>query len=317
MRHISKELKCRKIEDNSTEALIGFVPTMGYLHRGHLSLVKESKKRCNYTIVSIFVNPVQFNDPEDLKKYPRDESRDLELLRQAQVDYVFMPDANEIFQDTEPQVRIDFPDLTDKLCGAGRPGHFQGVLFIVHNLFQWVQPDIAVFGQKDYQQLLLIQKMTRELALDVEIIPSALVRDHDGLALSSRNVRLSEAEREQALAISKTLLRIEQIHDQKPETLHQLTTGDLVEYIDYLDKMLYNGLSGLDLEYCGIYHPDSLIELKQYVHTQENSLNKNSKSIHDRSGHNFALVAVAARVGQVRLIDNVILKNKQVFINEK
>ena len=183
---------------------IGFVPTMGYLHEGHLSLVRESKKRADITVVSIFVNPAQFGPHEDFKKYPRDLEKDSVYLEKGGVDCLFYPDAAEIYP---PGYRtyVEVHGLQDRLCGKSRPGHFQGVATVVLKLFDIVGPDLAFFGAKDAQQVLIIGKMAADLDLDVEVVTCPLVREPDGLALSSRNAYLSPEERKAALVVSISL----------------------------------------------------------------------------------------------------------------
>ena len=183
---------------------IGFVPTMGYLHEGHLSLVRESKKRVDVTVVSIFVNPAQFGPHEDFKKYPRDLEKDSAYLEKGGVDCLFYPDAAEIYP---PGYRtyVEVRGLQDRLCGKSRPGHFQGVATVVLKLFEIVGPDHAFFGAKDAQQVLIIGKLAADLDLDVEVVTCPLVREPDGLALSSRNAYLSPEERKAALVLSISL----------------------------------------------------------------------------------------------------------------
>ncbi|MBE3110106.1 MAG: pantoate--beta-alanine ligase [Acidobacteria bacterium] len=183
---------------------IGFVPTMGYLHKGHLSLVRESKKRADVTVVSIFVNPAQFGPNEDFKKYPRDLEKDSAYLEKGGVDCLFYPDAAEIYP---PGYRtyVEVRGLQDRLCGRSRPGHFQGVATVVLKLFDIVGPGFAFFGAKDAQQVLIIAKMAADLDLDIEVVTCPLVRDPDGLALSSRNIFLSPEERTAALVLSISL----------------------------------------------------------------------------------------------------------------
>jgi pantoate--beta-alanine ligase len=183
---------------------IGFVPTMGYLHEGHLSLVRESKERADVTVVSIFVNPAQFGPNEDFKKYPRDLEKDSAYLEQAGVDCLFYPDAAEIYP---PGYRtyVEVRGLQDRLCGKSRPGHFQGVATVVLKLFEIVGPDLAFFGAKDAQQVLIIGKMAADLDLDTEVVTCPIVREPDGLALSSRNAYLSPEERKAALVLSISL----------------------------------------------------------------------------------------------------------------
>lgn len=189
---------------------IGFVPTMGYLHQGHLSLVSRSKAENAVTVVSIFVNPLQFGKNEDLEKYPRDLDRDAALLREAGVDFLFAPPVAEMYPEPMQTV-VDLPKLGSELEGEARPGHFAGVATVVTKLFNIVQPDAAYFGEKDYQQVTIIQKMVEDLAQPVRIVPVSTVREADGLACSSRNVYLSPAERAAAVIVPKTLAEAERL----------------------------------------------------------------------------------------------------------
>lgn len=257
---------------------IGFVPTMGFLHEGHLSLVQAARKECEVVIVSIFVNPIQFNNKEDLAKYPSNIEGDKKLLEEAGVDILFMPTKEDVYPGGEPDLFIDYPEITSRLCGADRPGHFSGVLTIVHNLFMWTMPEVAWFGLKDYQQYLLIKKMAHDLSLDIEIRPGELVRDKNGLALSSRNSRLSQDGLQEALKISRALFAVESAWRANPN-----------EPAGRLQEFLTEGLSGLEVQYAGVYDPETLVEL---------SLEESVPA---------ALVAVAAVVEGVRLIDNVVL----------
>ncbi|HDP80946.1 MAG TPA: pantoate--beta-alanine ligase [Spirochaetes bacterium] len=182
---------------------IGFVPTMGYLHRGHLSLVEEARKLADYQVMSIFVNRIQFNDPRDFDTYPRDLERDFAMARDAGVDLMFVPDDREMYRN--PLTCVDMETLPEHLCGAARPGHFRGVFTVVSKLFNIVQPDCAVFGQKDIQQAVSIEKMTVDLNFPVRVVIAPTVREEDGLAMSSRNKRLSPEERSRATVIFRGL----------------------------------------------------------------------------------------------------------------
>lgn len=185
---------------------IGFVPTMGNLHAGHLALVEAAQKRCDRCVVSIFVNPMQFGEGEDFASYPRTLEQDQRKLEDAGVDLLFAPSVTTIYpQGDRAQTRVEVPELSDILCGASRPGHFIGVATIVCKLFNLVQPDLAVFGEKDYQQLMVIRRMTDDLALPVEILGLPTVREEDGLARSSRNSYLNPDQRKQAPILYETL----------------------------------------------------------------------------------------------------------------
>ncbi|MDH5718119.1 MAG: pantoate--beta-alanine ligase [Spirochaetia bacterium] len=265
---------------NHPNEKIGFVPTMGYLHEGHISLIHKAKTICKHIVVSIFVNPIQFNDKKDYNLYPRNYDKDKELLKKNNVDVLFMPRKEEVYEKENPEIIIDYPALTKLLCGKNRPGHFQGVLHIVHNLFQWVKPHAAVFGLKDYQQFLLIEKMTRDLAFDINIIGAELIREKDGLALSSRNVRLSDKGRDKALLISKALFLTKDVWlNNKNTTAAELTA------------ILNEKMKKLDVEYAGVYCLNSLDYL---------SFNEKVEK---------GLLAVAVKIDGVRLIDNLVLKD--------
>jgi pantoate--beta-alanine ligase len=200
IRGFLKELRC-----NGNNLSVGFVPTMGYLHRGHMELVKLSKLHNEVTVVSIYVNPIQFGAGEDYERYPRDLERDFVMCQDAGVDVVFAPEDQEMYTQL-PSVKIDIPGLTDGLEGAYRPGHFNGVAIVVLKLLHIVQPDKAYFGEKDYQQLKVVERLVKDLSLPVEIVPVPTVREEDGLACSSRNVYLSPEERQSALAIYRSFL---------------------------------------------------------------------------------------------------------------
>jgi pantoate--beta-alanine ligase len=200
IRSFLKELRC-----NGSNLSVGFVPTMGYLHKGHMELIKLSKLQNEVTVVSIYVNPLQFGAGEDYERYPRDLERDLAMCEEAGVDVVFAPEDQEMYPEL-PKVKIDIPGLTDRLEGAYRPGHFNGVAIVVLKLLHIVQPDRAYFGEKDYQQLKVVERLVKDLSLPVEIVPVPTVREEDGLACSSRNVYLSPEERQSASAIYKSFL---------------------------------------------------------------------------------------------------------------
>ncbi|MEP2530132.1 pantoate--beta-alanine ligase [Shimia sp.] len=194
---------------------VGMVPTMGFLHAGHMSLVALAKSRADRTVVSIFVNPTQFGDSADLDAYPRDETRDLEMLRAAGVDLVFMPDVDTMYPPGDETI-VETTRLANIMHGQVRPGHFRGVTTVVCRLFNIVQPDTAFFGEKDYQQLQVIKRMVADLHMPVKIIGGTTVREPDGLAMSSRNVRLSAPDRAAALVLSRALNKAETIMTQHP-----------------------------------------------------------------------------------------------------
>lgn len=255
---------------------IGFVPTMGYLHRGHTSLVEIAKRHTDYQVMSIFVNKIQFNDPKDYAAYPKDLERDAELARGAGVDLLFIPDDSEMYRDR--LVFVDIDTLGANLCGANRPGHFRGVLTVVSKLFNIVLPDVSVFGQKDVQQAACIEKMVADLDFPLRIVVAPTVREADGLAMSSRNKHLTPAERQAAVAIHRGLRRAEALL-QSGERRSAVITAAVEEEvrpatagpIDYISIVRY-----ADLQYT------DRIEEK-------------------------AVLAVAAFFGKPRLIDNMII----------
>lgn len=257
---------------------IGFVPTMGSLHEGHLSLVERAQAQNEKVVVSIFVNPTQFNDPEDFEKYPVAKAHDKELLERAGVDLLFMPSRDEIYSEGNPTIRIEYPHLMDKLCGAKRAGHFEGVLLIVHNLFMWLNPARAYFGLKDYQQFFLIQKMARDLEFTTEIVGCPLVREKDGLAMSSRNVRLSSAARQQAVGISQALF--------SSRSLFQKTQS-----VKAALDLLRQELARFEVEYATLSNAETLEILEEKTPLPKK-----------------ILIAVAVVVDGVRLIDNVLVE---------
>lgn len=199
LQHTLRELR-------QTHATIGLVPTMGNLHQGHLALVEQAKSRCDYVVASIFVNPLQFGLNEDWDKYPRTLADDIQKLDQAGCDFLFTPSDSEIYPNgMADQTRVIVPLMTDSHCGASRPGHFEGVTTVVTKLLNIVQPDEAIFGLKDYQQLAVIRRMTEDLCIPVSIVAGDIVREHDGLAMSSRNSFLSADERARANILNQTL----------------------------------------------------------------------------------------------------------------
>jgi len=257
---------------------IGFVPTMGYLHDGHLSLVKEAKRQNDIVVVSIFVNPTQFGPEEDLKKYPRDLKRDLIMLSKYKVDIVFHPGAGEIYPDGY-KTCIEVKGLSDKLCGASRPGHFKGVATIVAKLFNIVRPDAAYFGEKDHQQQGIIKKMVKDLNMGVKIISMPTVREKDGLAMSSRNKYLSKDEREKALAINKALKFAKGLAGSGVKSSVKVKTA--------MSKLMRTA-KGLKIDYISICDPETLEE--------------------KRTIKGKTLIAIAVYIGRTRLIDNIVIR---------
>ena len=256
---------------------VGFVPTMGYLHEGHLRLVDEARRRADLVVVSIFVNPLQFGPTEDLTRYPRDLDGDAAKAQARGVDLLFVPDGAEIYPEP-PRIVVSARALAARWEGAARPGHFEGVLTVVAKLFNIVQPQVAVFGQKDIQQATLIRAMVRDLDMPVEIVVSPTVREPDGLAMSSRNSYLDAPSRERALALSESLRAVQDAHkagERSAARLEAIARRHLAE----------RGVTEVD--YVAIADPRTLEPLA-----------------HATAG---TIVALAAQVGPTRLIDNVIL----------
>lgn len=255
---------------------IGFVPTMGFLHDGHISLVRRSMEESRFQVMSIFVNRLQFNDPKDFSTYPKDLERDMAMASDAGVDLLFIPDDNEMYRDNLTSVNVE--KVTDHLCGEHRPGHFQGVFTVVSKLFNIVQPDVAVFGQKDIQQAVSLEKMVADLNFPLRIVIAPIVREADGLAMSSRNKHLDPDHRRRALVLSRSLRQAEQMI-RSGERGAAAITAEMERIIregnpssiDYISVVRYMDLSPADV-------------------------------ITDR-----AVVAVAAFFGSTRLIDNMIV----------
>lgn len=256
---------------------VGFVPTMGALHQGHLSLVAQSKKENDITVVSIFVNPTQFNNPNDLKTYPRLLDKDLDLLSEYEPDLIFIPEVEEVYP--EPDTRIfDFGNIEKVMEGKNRPGHFNGVAQVVSKLFSYVSPDNAYFGQKDFQQVAVIKQMTKDLELDINIVPCPIIREVDGLAMSSRNMLLSELERKNASKISETLFKACNL-------VPDFGVSQLKEWV----VTEINNNAYLEVEYFEIVDDTSL------------------KSIEKWNDSNNRIACITVQVGKVRLIDNISL----------
>ena len=255
---------------------VGFVPTMGYLHEGHISLIRCSKKDNDITVVSIFVNPIQFGENEDLDRYPRDIERDYKICMEEGVDYVFYPSYEEMYPE-DFSTYVEVKGLTEGLCGAFRPGHFRGVTTVVTKLFNIVNPDRAYFGKKDYQQYRVIKKMVNDLNMDVEVIGCSLIREKDGLAMSSRNKYLSKEERESSLSLSKALFKAKEMFEKgekDPQRIKKMIEEIILSYP--LVK---------EIQYIEIVDPETLKPKKR--------LEKGD------------IIALAVYVGNTRLIDNI------------
>jgi len=256
-------------------APVGFVPTMGYLHRGHLELVRRAREESKTVVVSIFVNPAQFGPGEDFAAYPRDPERDLAKLEKEGTDFVFMPSAEEMYPAGFSSW-VEVEKITERLEGACRPGHFRGVATVVCKLFNIVQPHRAYFGQKDAQQLIVIKKMASDLNMNLEVIAVPTVREPDGLAMSSRNIYLSPEERKAALVLWKALSLAQELWSKGERSAERLRQEM---------SALIQREPRAKIDYLSVADPDTLEELSQIDHT--------------------ALVSMAVRIGKTRLIDNV------------
>lgn len=231
------------------ESLIGFVPTMGYLHEGHLSLVERARKECEIVVMSIFVNPTQFGPQEDFATYPRDFERDCRLAAQAGVDLLFVPSAEEMYP--RPSLtKIEVQQVTERLCGSSRPGHFEGVALVVSKLFHIVEPNRAYFGLKDAQQVAVIEQMVFDLSMPVQIVPCPTVREPDGLAMSSRNVRLTPEQRKQAAMIYQVLQEVNQQEWESAAAINEFVRQRLetlsLAKIDYVETLRYPSLEPIE-----------------------------------------------------------------------
>lgn len=279
-----------KRSSHEQPASVGFVPTMGYLHHGHGSLLQQARKDNEIVVLSIFVNPLQFGPNEDYETYPRDEEKDLHFAEAAGVDLVFIPSLKDMYPQPI-KTKVTVSELTEKLCGASRPGHFDGVTTVVAKLFHIIQPDKAYFGQKDAQQVAVIQQMVRDLSMNIQIVSCPIIRETDGLAFSSRNVYLTEAERRQATVLYHSLQEAQTWIKQQPS----LTVGQLRERIigkiqaqpsakiDYVEILSYPNLASFENE----------VRLREIIETES------------------LIIALAVFIGKTRLIDNCIIDRKE------
>ena len=274
----SQEMHDYAVKMKARGKTIGFVPTMGFLHEGHLSLVEAAGQKTDLVVVSIFVNPTQFGPSEDFRTYPRDTERDLSMLEQENTDIVFMPSAEEMYlQDFSSWVEIE--KVTERLEGSCRPGHFKGVATVVAKLFNIVEPTRAYFGQKDAQQALVIKKMVADLNMNLEVIVAPTVRESDGLAMSSRNVYLNPQERQAATVLFKALTlarNLQEKGEKNADTIRQKMTA------------LINKEPLAQIEYVSIADAETLEELAEI--------------------DKLALASLAVRFGKTRLIDNILLE---------
>lgn len=265
------------LEHKRKGTTIGFVPTMGFLHEGHLSLMDIASKHADLVVVSIFVNPTQFGPNEDLEAYPRNMERDLAFCRERGVAAVFTPEPATMYGDRY-QTCVTLEKLPNHLCGLSRPGHFQGVATVVSKLFNIVQPEVAVFGEKDFQQLAVLRQMVQDMNFPIKILGGPIVREDDGLAMSSRNVYLSPDERKSALSLSRALQNAARSVASGERSAEKLVEEAKREIL---------GMPGTEIDYIDLCDPVTLDE------------------IHTLSGP--ALMALAVRVGKTRLIDNAVL----------
>jgi len=257
---------------------VALVPTMGYLHEGHLTLMRRAKQRCDVVVASIFVNPKQFGAGEDFERYPRDMARDARLAQEVGVDAIFNPPVEEMYPPGY-HTYVEVEKLTEGLCGASRPGHFRGVTTVVNKLFNIVQPDVAFFGQKDAQQTIAIRRMVEDLNMPLEIVTIATVREPDGLAMSSRNVYLTPAEREAALVLYRSLQKARAMIESGERSVQAVIAG-------MREVLAAEPLAKVD--YVEIRDADDLSEI--------NTL------------QGRVLVALAVFIGRTRLIDNLLVE---------
>ncbi|GGA23311.1 pantoate--beta-alanine ligase [Paenibacillus physcomitrellae] len=292
-KELQQEIKSRRFEaaKQGQQLTVGLVPTMGYLHEGHASLIRKARVN-DVVVLSIFVNPIQFGPNEDLDRYPRDAARDLALAEKEQVDIVFMPEVQHMYpKPTKTKIQVE--GLTSSLCGASRPGHFDGVTTVVAKLFHMTSPDFAYFGMKDAQQVAVLSQMVTDLNMDVQLVPCPIVRESDGLALSSRNVYLSEEQRSQALVLSASLKEAYGLVQEKKLTIagelkkllvERIETKPLAE-IDYVEVLTFPELEPLDEQTRLDEYPGDII------------------------------AALAVKFGSTRLIDNMLLQKKDVALH--
>ena len=278
-----EDIKQRIKTFKENQLSIGFIPTMGALHEGHLSLVRQAKKENDKVVVSIFVNPLQFGKNEDFTQYPRTFDNDCELLSKEDVDIVFNPKASEMYSNGFC-TSVIIECLEDRLCGKSRPGHFRGVAVVVLKLFNLVKPDVVYFGQKDFQQTVVIKRMVADLNLNVNIKVLPTIRDKEGLALSSRNAYLSETEKKDALCLYKALI--------KAQTMVNAGAKNAEEIKGEMEKII-NNCKSAKIDYISIVNPETLEAVSEV-----------------RSGD---VAAVAVKIGKTRLIDNIILMVLIVF----
>ena len=256
---------------------IALVPTMGYLHTGHLTLMQKARNHADIVVMSVFVNPIQFGPGEDFERYPRDMDRDVRLAKEVGVDVAFSPSAADMYPEGY-QTHIEVTEVTRPLCGKSRPGHFQGVTTVVGKLFHIVKPHTAIFGEKDFQQLVAIRRMVKDLNMDIEILGHPIVREEDGLAMSSRNVYLNSEQRKNALRLSQSL--------REAQTLVRQGERNSAAVLAQVRNILGAG-KDMRIDYAEMRHPETLQEAQQI--------------------EGPTLLALAVFVGATRLIDNCVL----------
>ncbi len=274
-KEMNEKIKILKADGKS----VGYVPTMGYLHKGHMSLIEKARGENDIVVVSIFVNPTQFGEGEDLDSYPRDIERDAALCKGAGADMIFAPQPKDMYPNGYSTYVDVEGGITGVLCGASRPGHFRGVTTVLAKLFNIVQPERAYFGQKDAQQVAVVRRMAADLNMDVDIVSCPIVREEDGLAMSSRNTYLSKGEREDALVLSKSLFEAKEIIESG-----ERDSAKIKEHI----KSRIEGVGSADVDYVEIVNADSMEDVKHIC--------------------GRVLVALAVKVGNTRLIDNIIME---------
>ena len=284
MKIIKKISKCKSIIKNLRQKgyKIGLVPTMGFLHEGHLNLVRMAKKECDKVVVSIFVNPIQFGPGEDFKKYPRDIKRDSMLAEKEGVDYIFEPTAEEMY-DQDPKTVVEVKELSDIMCGKFRPGHFTGVATVVLKLLNIIKAHKVYFGEKDYQQMIIIKKMADDLNLDINVVRGPTIRESDGIALSSRNKYLSAEERENAVILYESLTMAKNmiecgeknLEKVKKKVKEKLKKNKFVKNVDYFE-----------------FRDPIKLEERKIISGKQKRL----------------LIAAAVWIGKTRLIDNMVIR---------
>jgi pantoate--beta-alanine ligase len=279
VRTVTTKAELRSILDEERAAgkTIAFVPTMGALHEGHMNLIRKAGEMAGFVVASVFVNPTQFNNSDDLDKYPRTPEKDAALLEKNGCDLVFFPSVEEMYPEGQQAEKVELGGLATVMEGSFRPGHFDGVTDVVSRFFRMVQPDMALFGRKDFQQLAVIREMVKQLRIPVKVVGVDTSRESSGLARSSRNMRLSEEEKEKALIIYKTLVFARELaRKHSPSAVRMIAKQQFDQ-------------SDLRLEYFEIVHPDTLQPLQE-------------------EWVEGAVACIAAYCGEVRLIDNMILK---------